>query len=104
MLKRAGIMWNKNLGIQRLTDEMEFSVTYSIPEESFSQELWVSRVPEAVGLHQPQTLPGGHLKLDPRFNSPGTLAKRCKTIGRLQGDCILEWARLYPERISPFLD
>ena len=34
------------------------------------------RVPGAVSLLQPQTLLGGHLKLDPRFNSPGTLAKR----------------------------
>ena len=41
----ARIMWNNNLVIQRLTDEMEFAVTYSFPEDSFSQELWVSQVP-----------------------------------------------------------
>ena len=104
MLQRAWIMWNNNLVIQRLTDEMKFSVTYSIPDESFSQELWISWVPGAVGLLQPQTLPGGYLKLDPRFNSPGTLTKRCKGIVRQQQDCILEWARLNPERISQFLD
>ena len=84
MLQRARIMWNNNLVIQRLTNEMEFSLTYSIPKESFSQELWVSCVPGAVGLYEPQTLPGGHLKLDPGFNSPGTLVKRFKTIRRPQ--------------------
>ena len=104
MLQKAPIMWNNNLVIQRLTDEMEFSVTYSIPDESFSQELWVSRVPGAAGLLRPQTLLGGHLKLDPRFNSPEILTKRCKTIRRLQRDCILKWARLNPERISQYLD
>ena len=77
-------MWNNNLVIQRLTNKMEFSVNYSIPEESFSRELCVSRVPGAVGLNQPQTLPGEYLKLDPRFNRPGRLAKRCQTIERPQ--------------------
>ena len=90
--------------IQRLTDEMEFAVTYSIPDNSFSQELWVSQVPGSVGLLQPQTLPGGYLRLNPRFNSPGTIAKRCKAVGRPQRDCILEWAKLNPEKISQFLD
>ena len=61
-------------------------------------------VPGAVGLLFPQTLPGGYLKLDPRFNSPEILTKRCKTIRRLQRDCILKWDRLNPERISQFLD
>ena len=102
--ERAWIMWNNNLVIQKLSDEMEFSVMYRIPDESLSQELWISRVPGTVGLLQPQTLPGRYLKLDSRFNSPGTVAKRCKTIGRLQRDCILEWARLNPESISQFLD
>ena len=46
-------------------------------------------------------LPVGYLKLDPRINSPGTVAKRCKTIGRSQQDCILEWARLNPKREDP---
>ena len=32
------------------------------------------------------------------------MAKRCKSIGRPQRDCILEWARLNPEKISSFLD
>ena len=50
MLQRARIMWKDNLVIQRLTDEMEFVVTYSIPEDSFSQELWISKVPGANGL------------------------------------------------------
>ena len=97
-------MWNNNLVIQRLFNEMEFSVTYRIPDESLSQELWISRVPGALGLLRPQTLTGRYIKLDPRFNSPGTVAKRCKTIGRPQRDSILEWARLNPERISQFLD
>ena len=97
-------MWNNNLVIQRLTDKMEFAVTYSIPDDSFSQELWVSQVPGSVGLLQPQTLPGGYLRLNPRFNSPGTIAKRCKAIERPHRDCILEWARLNPEKISQFLD
>ena len=90
--------------IQRLTDEMEFAVTYSIPDNSFSQELWVPQVPGSVGLFRPQTLPGGYLRLNLRFNSLGTIAKRCKTIERPQRDCILKWARLNPEKISQFLD
>ena len=40
MLQRAKIMWKDNLVIQRLTDKMEFAITYSIPEDLFSQELW----------------------------------------------------------------
>ena len=81
MLQRAKIMWNDNLVIQRLSDEMEFAVTYSIPDVSFTEELWISKVPGASGLLRPQTIPGGYLKLNPRFNSPLTIAKRCKTIG-----------------------
>ena len=74
-------MWKDNLVIQWLTDEMEFFVMYSIPEDSFSQELWISSVPGETCLLRPQTLPGGYLKLNPRFNSPLTIAKRCKSIG-----------------------
>ena len=76
MLQRAQIMWKNNLVIQRLTDPMEFTVTYSIPDDSFSQELWISKVPGATGLLRPQKLPGGYLKLNPKFNSPVTIAKR----------------------------
>ena len=104
MLQRARIMWNDNLVIQRLSDEMEFAVTYSIPDDSLAEELWISKVSGGTGLLRPQTIPGGYLKLNPRFNSPLTIAKRCKTIGLPQRDCILEWARLNPEKISSFLD
>ena len=101
MLQRARIMWNDNLVIQRLSDEIEYAVTYSIPDDSFAEELRISKV---TGLLRPQTIPGEYLKLNPRFNSPLTIAKRCKTIGRPQRNCILEWARLNLENISPFLD
>ena len=104
MLQRAKIMWNYNLVIQCLSDEMEFAVMYSIPQVSFTDELWISKEPGASSLLRPQTIPGGYLKLNPRFNRPLTIAKRCKTIGRPQRDCILEWARLNPEKISSFLD
>ena len=39
MLQRAKIMWDNNLVIQRLSDEMEFAVTYSIPEVYFADKL-----------------------------------------------------------------
>ena len=104
MLQRAKIMWDDNLVIQHLSDEMEFAVTYSIPNVYFSEELWISKVPGVSGLSRPQTLPGGYLKLNTRFNTPFTISKRCKIIGRSQRDCILDWARLNPEKISSFLD
>ena len=47
MLQRAKIMWNNNLVIQRLSNEMEFAVTCSIPDVSFAEELWISKVPGA---------------------------------------------------------
>ena len=64
MLQRAKIMWDDNLVIQCLSDEMEFAVTYSIPDVSFDEELWISKVSGASGLLRPQTLPGGYLKLN----------------------------------------
>ena len=97
-------MCDDNLVIQRLSDEMEFAVSYSTPNVYFAEELWISAVGGASGLSRPQTVPGGYLKLNPRFNSPLTISKRCKTIGRSQRDCILEWARLNLEKISSFLD
>ena len=57
MFQRARIMWNDILVIQRLFDEMEFAVTYSIPDVSLAEELWISRVPGATGLLRPQTIP-----------------------------------------------
>ena len=77
MLQRAKIMWDDNLVIQRLSDEMEFAVTYSIPDVYFAEELWISKVPGASGLSRPQTLPGGYLKLNKMFNTPFTISKRC---------------------------
>ena len=104
MLQRAKTLWDDNLVIQSLSDEMEFAVTYSIPDVYFAEELWITKVPGASGLSRPRTLPGGYLKLNTRFNTPFTISKRCKIIGRYQRDCILEWARLNAEKISSFLD
>ena len=104
MLQRAKIMWDNDLVIQRLSDEMEFAATYSIPDVYFAEELWICSVRGASGLSRPPTVPGGYLTLNPRFHNPMTISKRCKTIGRSQRDCILEWARLNPEKISLFLD
>ena len=83
---------------------MEFAVTYSIPDVYFADELWISAVRGATALSQPGTVPGGYLKLNPRINSSATVSKRCKLLGRSHRDCILEWARLNPEKISLFLD
>ena len=83
---------------------MEFAVTYSIPDVHFAEELWICAVNTPSGLSRPQTLPGGYLTFYPRFHNPMTISKRCKTIGRSQRDCILEWARLNLEKISLFLD
>ena len=104
MLQQAKIMWDDNLIIQRLSHEMEFAVTYSIPDMYFAEELWIHAVCGASGLSRPQTVPGGYLKLNPSLNSPITISKRCKVIERSQRDCILEWARLNPEKFSLFLD
>ena len=69
MLQRAKIMWDDDLVIQRMSDEMEFAVTYSIPDVYFADELWISAVRGATGLSRPGTVPGGYLKLNPRVNS-----------------------------------
>ena len=44
MLQRAKVMWDDDLVIQRMSDEMEFAVTYSIPDIYFADELWISAV------------------------------------------------------------
>ena len=97
-------MWDDDLVIQRMSDKMEFAVTYSIPDVNFADELWISAVRGATGLSQPGTVSGGYLKLNPRLNSAATISKRCKILGRSHRDCILEWARLKPEKIYLFLD
>ena len=93
MLQRAKIMWDDDLVIQRMSDKMEFAVTYSIPDVYFADELWISAVRGATALSRPGTVPGGYFKLNPRINSPVTVSKRCKLLGRSHRDCILEWAR-----------
>ena len=104
MLQQAKIMWDDDLVIQRMSDEMEFAVTYSIPDVYFTDELWISAVQGATALSRPGTVPGGFLKMNPCINSAATISKRCKVLGRSHRDCILEWARLNPEKISRFLD
>ena len=104
MLKRAKIMWDEDLIIHRMSDEIEFAVTYSIPDKYFADELWISAVRGETALSRPGTVPGGYLKINPRINSAATISKRCKVLGRSHRDCILEWARLFPEKISHFLD
>ena len=88
----------------KMTGELPMT-TWSEPVKNYlAEELWISKVPGATGLLRPQMIPGRYLKLNPRFNSPLTITKRCKSIGRPQRDCILEWARLNPEKISSFID
>ena len=50
MLQQAKIMWDDDLVIQRMSDEMEFAVTYSIPDVYFIDELWISAVQGATAL------------------------------------------------------
>ena len=45
MLQRAKIMWDDDLVIQCMSDEMEFAVTYSIPDIYFVDELKISALP-----------------------------------------------------------
>ena len=97
-------MWDDGFVIQRMSDKVEFAVTYSIPDAHFAEELWICAVDTISGLSFPQTLPGGYLTFNPRFYNPMTVSKRCKVIGRSQRDCILEWAGLNPEKISLFFD
>ena len=104
MLQRAKIMWDDDRVIQRMSDEREFAVTYSIPDVYFADELWISAERGATALSRPGTVPGGFLKMSPMINSAVTISKRCKALGRSHRDCILEWARLNPEKIAPFLD
>ena len=75
-------MWDNDLVIQRLSDEMEFAATYSIPDVYFADELWICAVPGASGLSRPPTVPVGYLTFNPRFHNPMTISKRYKTIGR----------------------
>ena len=42
MLQRAKIIWDNDLVIQCLSDDMEFKVTYKIIDEILDQELWSS--------------------------------------------------------------
>ena len=44
-------MWDNDLVIQRLSDDMEFDITYSIQDVYFAEELWISRVSGASGLY-----------------------------------------------------
>ena len=52
MLQRAKIMWDDNLVIQGMSDEMEFAVTYSINinDVYFADKLWISAVRGATAL------------------------------------------------------
>ena len=50
MLQRAKIMWDDDLIIQRMSYEIEFAVTYSIPDIYFADELWISAVRGATAL------------------------------------------------------
>ena len=97
-------MWDDNLVIQRMSDKMEFAVTYSIPDVYFADKVLISAVRGATALSRPGSVPGGYLMLNPRNNSAATVSKRCKLLGRSHRDCILEWAKLFPEKISHFLD
>ena len=42
MLQRAKIIWDNDLVIQQLSDDMEFDVKYKITDEILDQELWIS--------------------------------------------------------------
>ena len=86
MLQRANIKWDDDLVIQRMSDEMEFAVMYNIPDLYFADELWISAVRGAAALSRPGTVPRGYLKLNPRINSPVTVSKRCKLLGRFHRD------------------
>ena len=50
MLQRAKIMWDDNLVIQRMSDKMEFAVTYSIPDVYFADKVLISAVRGATAL------------------------------------------------------
>ena len=43
-------MWDDDLVIQCMSDEMEFAATYSIPDIYFADKLWISAVRGATAL------------------------------------------------------
>ena len=76
IIQRAKFMWDDNFVIQRMSDEMEFAVTYSIPDIYFVEELWISAVRGATSLSWHGMVPGGYFKINPRINSAATISKR----------------------------
>ena len=75
---------------------------FGLKEEELLSDSWKNPVPGVRGMTRPPGMHAGFLVFDPSVDLCSKIGELCSALGRNQRWCILEWARMFPEKFKAF--
>ena len=105
LLKRLNYPWRFGLTLPEVSQEFREYARFGISRSALKKVIWTEEVPESARLEmvRPLSLETPMLELDPGKDKCSKILQFCTQNGRIQKLAVLEWCRMYPNRIVNFL-
>ena len=101
-LSRANIQWKDGRVLRKPTEsDLEYA-RFGIPPEQIGNPSWMDLVSGTRVLLRYPGMMAEKLVFDPSTSKSSDIGARCTALGRSQRWCLLEWARLNPEKLRFF--
>jgi len=105
LLKRLNYPWRFGLTLPDVSQELREYARFGISRSVLKKVIWTEEVPESTKLEmvRPVSLETPILELDPAKDKCSKILRFCTQNGRIQKLALMEWCRMYPNRIVNFL-
>ena len=102
VLSRANVQWKDGRVLQEPTaSDLEYA-RFGISPELIGNPSWMEPVSGTRGLVRYPGISAEKLVFDPSTTKSSDIGAKCTALGRSQRWCLLEWARLNPEKLRFF--
>ena len=105
VLRKLNYPWRFDLKLPEVSQEFREYARFGISRSVLKKVIWTEEVPESRRLEmvRPLSLETPMLELDPAKDKCSKILRFCTQNGRIQKLAVMEWCRMYPNRIVNFL-
>ena len=102
ILYQAQVPWSNEVVIRSPRESDKEYLRFGLNLEDLAVDSWRNPVSGVRGMLRSTGMGAGFLRFDPSVDLSSKIGEQCSRIGRSQRWCILEWARMYPEKYKAF--
>ena len=102
VLFQVQISWSNRVVFCPPRESDKEYLRFGLKAEDLRPDYWKDPVPGMRGMLRASGMEAGLLKFDPSVDVCSKIGEQCSNLGRSQCWCILEWARMYPEKFKAF--